>query len=73
MDLLKDSLNGSVAAFELMGRRSPLTALSARPNLFQNIEALDVDLTGRGCRTIDGEFDLGGLKVGSFHPQGESC
>ena len=57
LDLLKDSLNGPVAAFDAYGKalrtNRTITSLSARPNLFQNIEALDVDLQAAGFPSVE--------------------
>ena len=57
MDLLKDSLNGPVAAFDAYGKalrtNRTITSLSARPNLFQDIEALDVDLQAAGFPSVE--------------------
>ena len=56
-DFLKDALNGSVAAFDAYGRalcaNRTIAGLSARPNLFQNIEALDVDLQAAGFPGVE--------------------
>ena len=56
-DFLKDALNGSVAAFDAYGKalRTNLTKTSfnARPNLFQDIEALDLELQAVGIPSVE--------------------
>ena len=56
-DFLKDALNGPVGAFDSYGKairgRRAMIGLSTRSNLFQDIEALDVELLAIGLPRVE--------------------